>query len=187
MQTCRKLFYIRRPQERIWFCSLPAWPDWVIYWTLGNFLKPLAAIILPKLSTFLGNVSKANLSFFKWTHFWATFIFTFGDFFWSHCSLLLSFIAFGVSLLFFLHDALKRSFIIYDIYSPKRDSKRLTWHYCLSLVYYTKREGTLDTSLYTKEFVNVLVIGSMCLWIEPTVTRAKVVSSSLNCQYVHFS
>jgi hypothetical protein len=38
---------------------------------------------------------------------------------------------------FFLH-ALKRGFIIYDIYSPKRDSKRLTWHYCLSLMY-TKR------------------------------------------------
>jgi hypothetical protein len=32
----------------------------------------------------------------------------------------------------------ERSFIIYDIYSPKRDSKRLTWHYCLSLLY-TKR------------------------------------------------
>ena len=31
------------------------WPDWAIYWTLGNFLKPLAAINLPKSPTFLGN------------------------------------------------------------------------------------------------------------------------------------
>ena len=29
------------------------WPDWAIYWTLGNFLKPLAAINLPKSPTFL--------------------------------------------------------------------------------------------------------------------------------------
>ena len=30
------------------------WPDWAIYWSLGNFLKPLATIILPNFSTFLG-------------------------------------------------------------------------------------------------------------------------------------
>ena len=36
--------------------SLPVWPDLAIYWTLGNFLKPLATINLPKSSTFLGNV-----------------------------------------------------------------------------------------------------------------------------------
>ena len=34
------------------------WPDWVIYWTLGNFLKPLPTIILPKSPTFLGNCCK---------------------------------------------------------------------------------------------------------------------------------
>ena len=31
------------------------WPDWVIYWTLGNFSKPLATINLPKSPTFLSN------------------------------------------------------------------------------------------------------------------------------------
>ena len=30
------------------------WPDWAIYWTLGNFSKPLATIILPKSPTFIG-------------------------------------------------------------------------------------------------------------------------------------
>ena len=30
----------------------PVWPDWAIYWTLGNFLKPLATINLPKFPTF---------------------------------------------------------------------------------------------------------------------------------------
>ena len=36
------------------------WPDWVIYWTLGNFLKPLATIHLPKSPTFLGNFVKMS-------------------------------------------------------------------------------------------------------------------------------
>ena len=34
------------------------WPDWAIYWTLGNFSKPLATINLPKSLTFLGNFCK---------------------------------------------------------------------------------------------------------------------------------
>ena len=33
-------------------------PDWAIYWTMGHFLKPLAAINLPKSPTFLGNFCK---------------------------------------------------------------------------------------------------------------------------------
>ena len=46
--------------------SQPAWPDWAIYWTLGNFLKPLSTINLHKSPTFLGNFCKGvqNLSFF---------------------------------------------------------------------------------------------------------------------------
>ena len=38
--------------------SLAVWPDWVIYRTLGNFLKPLATINLPKSTTFLINFCK---------------------------------------------------------------------------------------------------------------------------------
>ena len=34
------------------------WPDWAIYYPLGNFLKPLATINLPKFPTFLGNYCK---------------------------------------------------------------------------------------------------------------------------------
>ena len=33
-------------------------PDWAIYWSLGNFLKPLATINLSKSPTFLGNFCK---------------------------------------------------------------------------------------------------------------------------------
>ena len=52
------------------------WPDFAIYWTLGNFLKPLATINCQKSPTFLGNFCKRcqNVSFFCWNHFWATFI-----------------------------------------------------------------------------------------------------------------
>ena len=38
--------------------STSVWPGWAIYWTLGNFLKPLATIILPKPPTFLGKFCK---------------------------------------------------------------------------------------------------------------------------------
>ena len=34
------------------------WQDWAIYWTLGNFLKPVTTINLPKSPTFLGNFCK---------------------------------------------------------------------------------------------------------------------------------
>ena len=34
------------------------WPDWAIYWTLGNCLKPLATNNLHKSPTFLGNFCK---------------------------------------------------------------------------------------------------------------------------------
>ena len=37
-------------------------PDWVIYWTLGNFSKPLATIKLPKSSPFLDNFWKVSKS-----------------------------------------------------------------------------------------------------------------------------
>ena len=64
----------------------PVWPDWANYWTLGNFLKPVATINLPKSPTFLGNFCKGV----KIIHFSSELIFgqllwTFGDFFWSHC------------------------------------------------------------------------------------------------------
>ena len=41
----------------------PVWPDWAIYWTLGNFLKTLATFNLPKSFTFLGNFCKGVKSF----------------------------------------------------------------------------------------------------------------------------
>ena len=31
-------------------------PDWAIYYTLGNFSKPVATTILPKLPTWLGKI-----------------------------------------------------------------------------------------------------------------------------------
>ena len=58
------------------------WPDWAIYWILGNFLKPLATITLPKSSTFLGNFCNVV----KMYHFSSEIIFgqllqTFGNFY----------------------------------------------------------------------------------------------------------
>ena len=58
------------------------WPDLAIFWTLGNFLKPLAAINLPKSLTFLGKFCKDV----KIIHFSIEIIFgqllsKFGDFY----------------------------------------------------------------------------------------------------------
>ena len=58
------------------------WPDWAIYWTLGDFLKTLATINLPK--SLLGNFCKGV----KIYHFSSEIIFgqrllTFGDFYLS--------------------------------------------------------------------------------------------------------
>ena len=52
------------------------WPDLVIYWTLGNFLKPLATINLPESPTFYGNFCK-GVKIYQFSSeiiFWATFI-----------------------------------------------------------------------------------------------------------------
>ena len=63
------------------------WPDLAIYWTLGNFLKPLATINLPQSPQFLGNFCKSV----KIIHFSSETIF--GNFYrhlaifiWSHWS-----------------------------------------------------------------------------------------------------
>ena len=57
------------------------WPVLAIYWTLGNFLKPLATINLPKSPTVLGNFCVGAEIY----HFYSEIIFgqllwTFGDF-----------------------------------------------------------------------------------------------------------
>ena len=67
------------------------WPDWPLYWTLGNFLKPLAAINLTKIwhilrqflkvskyiiflvKSFLGNFCR-HLAIFFWSHWWRAMI-----------------------------------------------------------------------------------------------------------------
>ena len=65
----------------------PVWPDWAIYWTLGNFLKPMTTIDLPKSPTLLGNFCKGV----KIYHFYSEIILGnfyrhLAIFFWSHCS-----------------------------------------------------------------------------------------------------
>ena len=59
----------------------PVWPDWAIYWTFGHFSKPLAAISLPKSSTFLGNFCEGVKIFnFSSEIIFGQLLSTFGDF-----------------------------------------------------------------------------------------------------------
>ena len=52
------------------------------YWTLGNFLKSLAAINLPKSLTFLGNFCKGvNIFHSSSEIIFGQLLWTFGDFF----------------------------------------------------------------------------------------------------------
>ena len=65
--------------------SEPVWPDWAIFCTLGNFLKPLATINLPKSLTFLGNFYKvAKMYDFSCEIIFGQFLWTFGYFFSGH-------------------------------------------------------------------------------------------------------
>ena len=52
------------------------WPDWSTYWTLGNFLKHLGTINLPKSPAFFVNFCKGVkiYHFSSEIIFWATFI-----------------------------------------------------------------------------------------------------------------
>ena len=65
----------------------PEWPDWTIYWTLGIFSRPLAAISLPKSSTFLGNFCKGVKIFNFLVKFsLGNFYRHLATFYWSHCA-----------------------------------------------------------------------------------------------------
>ena len=68
---------------------IPVWPDWAIYYTLGNFSKPVATNILPKLSTFLGSLSKVVKIFhFSIENQFGRLLYTFGDILLGMCSIL---------------------------------------------------------------------------------------------------
>ena len=54
MKKMNKLFFHARSAEE----KPSVWPDLAIFCTLGDFLKPLATINLPKSPTFLGNFGK---------------------------------------------------------------------------------------------------------------------------------
>ena len=57
-------------------------PDWAIYWTLGNFSKPLATIYFFKSPTFLGIFVKMFKSIdFSSEIIFRQLLYTFGDFF----------------------------------------------------------------------------------------------------------
>ena len=62
------------------------WPDLPIYWTLGNFSKPLATISLPKSPTFLDNFAMMSKSLiFLVKSFLVNFYRHLATFYWSHC------------------------------------------------------------------------------------------------------
>ena len=65
-----------------WNCHRRAvWPDWAIYCTLDNFSKPVATIILPNLSTFLGNSCKSVKIFHSSSEIrFGQYLSTFGNF-----------------------------------------------------------------------------------------------------------
>ena len=61
----------------------PVWPDLVIFWTLGNFLKSLATINLPNSPTFLGKFCKGVKNFLV-KSFLGNFYRHLAILFWSH-------------------------------------------------------------------------------------------------------
>ena len=60
-------------------------PDWAIFCTLGNFLKPLATINLPRFLTFLGNFCKGvKIYHFSGEIIFGSFYRHLAIFFWLH-------------------------------------------------------------------------------------------------------
>ena len=57
-----KITMTKKLRNLTFFGFEPVWPDWAIYWTLGNFWEPLATINLPKSPTFIGNLCKGDIS-----------------------------------------------------------------------------------------------------------------------------
>ena len=73
------------------FGSCPVWPDWAIFCNLGNPLKPVATIILPKSPTLLGNFCKGvKIILFLLKSFLGNYCRHSAIFIWSHCSCLWS-------------------------------------------------------------------------------------------------
>ena len=78
----REIVYI----ERVRAC-LPVWPDWAIYWTLGNFSKPGATISLHKSPTFWGYFCKGvKILILLVKSFLGNFYRHLATFYRSHCS-----------------------------------------------------------------------------------------------------
>ena len=64
---------------------LPVWPDWAIFCSLGNFLKPLAPINLLKSPTFLGNYCKGvKIYHFSCELIFGQLLLTFANFYAGH-------------------------------------------------------------------------------------------------------
>ena len=69
----------------IFFGNLAVWPDWAIYWTLGNFLKPLAAINLLKIFRIIRQFCKgAKILNFSSEIILDNFYRLLATFYWSH-------------------------------------------------------------------------------------------------------
>ena len=82
-QGDRRCILFRSPLHALFKgCLWAVWPDWAIYWTLDNFLKPLATINLPKSPTFLGNFWKVvKICHFSGEIISGQLLLTFGDIF----------------------------------------------------------------------------------------------------------
>ena len=64
LTTVGQYYYIfERKCQKSRFHLLPVWPGWAIYWTLGNFSKPVATLTLLKCPLFFVNLCKGFKSF----------------------------------------------------------------------------------------------------------------------------
>ena len=63
--------------------SQAVWPDWAIYWTLGNFSKPMATINLPKSPSYAIFVKVSKTIIFLVKSFLGNFYRHLANFYWS--------------------------------------------------------------------------------------------------------
>ena len=130
------------------------WPDWVIFWTLGNFLNPLATVNLPNLphsEAITVNVSKSFIFLVK--PFFGNFYRHLAIFIWSHCPLP-KYIHQGLA--HWSHLLRKRGWNIFFIYSRRNLVEARTESRALiSSTTATTTPATITTSSSTTSRIQV--------------------------------
>ena len=158
------------------------WPDWAIFWTLGNCSKPLATINLPKSLTFLAifvKVSKSIIFLVKsclgnfYRHlaiFFKSHCFLFSFTFFQSFVMFLAIIIFISTFLLLLSSFSVFSLVLleslFSICVFVHSLLYLTFHFCsIFSLFHQNDNFSMPTSIYSFKYPYIPVFHSFYCWI----------------------